>query len=618
VKKKTKMNEITIQNRIIGEDRPCFIIAEAGVNHNNNFELAKRLVDAAVEAKADAIKFQLLTADGLYVKDAGKFELKNGKTIDLHDIWEKTEMPTSWIPKLHAYCQKKGIIFFCSIFDDKLINSLDPYVDVYKIGSSELTHIPLLKKLAQTGKPILIPLGGAEIEEIEEAVSSIRENNKESKENKENNDNKIVLMHCVAVYPTPLEMANVKALQTLRNYFPEIILGYSDHSLNPVAVPTAAISYGAKVIEKHFTLSREMVGIDHHMSIEPNELCQMVKAIRETERKILAGEIVIINPQLLGDGKIERKGEQEEIMPLVRRTIFATKEIKKDELFTEENIAVLRPGKKETNNCLHPREYFGILGCKATKDISPNAIITKEIITKDLSQEPLVSLIIRTHNQEQFIKKAVKSALKQDFDSKKYEIIVINDGSTDQTKEILGKIDTLNKNDTGNNKKMIIVNQENQGMLKSGYTGLNLSRGKDVVFLDGDDEVKEGFLSGLYGALQEDKEAGFSYCDYYEVDLRNGQQKMVSTENIFNTLACGILFDKKVLQEMGFWDGSFIFAEHDLLIRLIKKYKGTHVNKPLYIYNRHLNAFTANKEKVEEGKKQIFAAHGFIENFKEY
>lgn len=219
----------------------------------------------------------------------------------------------------------------------------------------------------------------------------------------------------------------------------------------------------------------------------------------------------------------------------------------------------------------------------------------------------MISLIIRTVNNEKFIEKSVKSAIDQDF--KDYEIIVINDGSTDNTRNIL---------ESFSNDKLRIIHQENKGMIEAGYSGLRQSRGKYIIFLDGDDEYDINALSELYQAIQKDKNYAFSYCDYREVDLRTGDIKTVSCKNIFNVLACGILFKKSVLDELGFWDRNFIFAEHDLLLRIMAKYKGVHVPKPLYIYNRHEKSFTADKKKVEEGKKQLFAKYGFIEGFKEY
>ncbi len=219
----------------------------------------------------------------------------------------------------------------------------------------------------------------------------------------------------------------------------------------------------------------------------------------------------------------------------------------------------------------------------------------------------MISLIIRTFNNEKFIEKSVKSAINQDF--KDYEIIVINDGSTDNTKNIL---------ESFSNNRLRIIHQENKGIIEAGYSGLKHSKGEYIIFLDGDDEYKMNALSELHQAIQKEKSYAFSYCDYHEVDLSNGVTKTISCENVFNVLVCGVLFKKSVLDELGFWDRNFIFAEHDLLLRIMAKYKGAHVPKPLYIYNRHEKSFTADKKKVDEGKQQLFKKYGFIKEFKEY
>lgn len=368
------MKTIKIGAKEVGEDNPCFIIAEAGVNHNGSLELAKKLVDVAADAGADAIKFQLLTAKGLYVQDAGKFKNEWGEELDIYEIWKKTEVPDFWIPQLVRYCEEKNIIFFSSAFEERALDVLNPYVDAYKIGSSETSHIPLLKKAARTGKSVVFAIGGAELSEVHEAVEAIRE---------EGNNN-IAIMHCIAKYPTPLEYANVNALNTLKKEFPGLVLGYSDHSLDPVQVPMAAVYKGAKIFEKHFTLSRKMEGIDHKMSLEPSELKQMVKAIRDIEKKMQGkkevlveepSKEIIVDPVVWGDGSIHLTEEQRDLLKFVRRKIFAMKPIKAGETFTSENLAVLRPGNRDTEKGLHPREYLKILGSRSTKDIAPLNLI---------------------------------------------------------------------------------------------------------------------------------------------------------------------------------------------------------------------------------------------------
>lgn len=215
----------------------------------------------------------------------------------------------------------------------------------------------------------------------------------------------------------------------------------------------------------------------------------------------------------------------------------------------------------------------------------------------------MISVIVRTYNNEKFIRRAIKSILNQTFNN--YEIIIINDGSTDKTKEIIDSFD---------DQKLKVIHQENQGMFESGFLGLKLAK-ELVVFLDGDDEVRETFLEDLYNVLENN---AFSYCDYDEVNVESGEKKIVSCKNVSNCLAAGILFRKNVLNEIGFWDKSLIFPEHDLIIRLLKKYKGVHVPKSLYIYNRHKGSYTDNQERVKKGREQLFEKYGQIEGLKDY
>jgi len=368
------MSEIMFKagNKVIGDHHPCFIIAEAGVNHNGSIELAKKLIDVAAAAGVDAVKFQVLTAKGLYVQDAGRVVTDTGDDIDIYKVWEKVEMPASWIPELKKYCEQKKVLFFSSAFDEHSVEMLDPYVELYKIASSELTHIPLLKKVARTGKPIIISLGGAKLEEIEEAVKAIFEEGNTS----------VVLLHCVLKYPTPLHLANVSAVRTIKEKFPSVLVGYSDHSLEPADVPAAAVALGANVIEKHFTLSRAMQGIDHKMSLQPDELWEMVQGIREMEQKINGAIKIDISPELVGNGDFYIAEDTQKIRSFVRRTIFAMKPIQKGEKFTSDNIAVLRPGNRNTTNALHPREYFQVIGQQATENIQALSVITQEIMEK--------------------------------------------------------------------------------------------------------------------------------------------------------------------------------------------------------------------------------------------
>ena len=210
------MISFQINNRKIVVGESCFIVAEAGVNHNGSLVLAKKLIDIAADAGVDAVKFQVLTARGLYVPDAGRTNTSSGEEVDIYKVWENVEVPYSWIPELKDYCDKKGILFFCSVFDELSVEKLNPYIPIYKIASSELTHIPLLKKVALTGKPIIISIGSASMDEVLAAIDVINKNGNSS----------VAILYCVQKYPTPLRLANVKAIETLKKEFPSLIIGY--------------------------------------------------------------------------------------------------------------------------------------------------------------------------------------------------------------------------------------------------------------------------------------------------------------------------------------------------------------------------------------------------------
>jgi sialic acid synthase SpsE len=361
------MATFRIGNRLVGKDQPCFIIAEAGVNHNGDLATAKKLIDAAADAKVDAVKFQILTAKGLYVKNAGTFTREWGEMHDIYEVWKKTEVPDFWIPELVAHCKQRGVIFFSSVFDEATVDLLDPFVDVYKIASSETSHIPLLQKVARTGKPVLFSIGGATMDEVQEAFAVLRAEGNEQ----------IAILQCVQKYPTPLVNANVTALRTLQYTFPRAVLGYSDHSIKPGEIPGAAVLFGASIIEKHYTLSRGMEGIDHKMSLEPSELKEMVTSIRETERKMQSHQTLSINPAVLGHGHVQLEDDCKDMMTFLRRTLFAMRDIAPGEAFTSENVAVLRPGNRDVKGGLHPREYNLVLRKHASCSINKHDLITR-------------------------------------------------------------------------------------------------------------------------------------------------------------------------------------------------------------------------------------------------
>lgn len=338
--------KIEIADRSIGDGEPCFIIAEAGSNHNGNFEQALRLIDIAVDAGSDAVKFQLFRASKLYPKTAGRSDyLKLDRSI--YDIIADMEMPYEWLPELANYCQDKKIIFLSSVFDEESVDRLDPYVPAYKIASYEMTHLPLVRHIAKKGKPVIISTGTANLEEVDETVEAFfGTGNKD-----------LMLMQCTASYPAPVESLNLRAIITMKEAF-QVPVGLSDHSRDPFVGPMAAVAMGANLVEKHYTLSNRLPGPDHAYAVEPPELREMVWKIRSVSESLGTGEKTV-------------HSVEDELRSFARRSIFATRHIAEGEVITPDNVAVLRCGKLSAG--LEPRYYDEILGSRAQRDIETDS-----------------------------------------------------------------------------------------------------------------------------------------------------------------------------------------------------------------------------------------------------
>jgi N-acetylneuraminate synthase len=340
-----------IGDQKVGDEHPTFIIAEAGSNHNGDMGKAKKLIDKAVEAGADAVKFQTFRAEDMYVEDSGEVEYLEDER-EIYDIIEDMEMPYEWIPELYKYCQKKGIFFMSTPFDERSADELEEYVPAYKVASYTSSHIPFLKHLAEKDKPIIMSTGAHELDEVEDSVETLREVEVED----------FALLQCIAAYPTPLESINVKVVQTLRERF-GVQTGLSDHTLDPVTAPAAAVALGANIVEKHFTLDKSMEGPDHEFALEPDQLDRMVTAIRNTEKA-------------LGNGEKEVLAVEEELHDMGKRRIHATSEIEEGEIISDENIDILRSGKQE--NGLSPKYYSDILERKVIEGIEKSEGVTWE------------------------------------------------------------------------------------------------------------------------------------------------------------------------------------------------------------------------------------------------
>lgn len=326
-----------------------YIIAEAGVNHNGNLEIAKKLVDSAKEAGADCIKFQTFISKKIVSRNAVKAEYQKSNT-DVNEnqleMLKKLELSFSEFEELFNYCEDRRIEFLSTGFDFDSIKFLDSLkMKKWKIPSGDITNLPYLIKIAQLKKPVILSTGMSTLKEIQEAIKVL----------KENGSTEITVLHCTTEYPTPYEDVNLTAMQTIKKEF-DIPVGYSDHTQG-IEVPIAAVAMGAVVIEKHFTLDRNMEGPDHKASLEPSELKAMIKAIRIIEKTI-------------GDGiKLPANSEIKNI-DIARKSIIANRDIKKGEAFTMENLTVKRPG-----NGVSPMKWFDVIGTYAVRDFVEDELI---------------------------------------------------------------------------------------------------------------------------------------------------------------------------------------------------------------------------------------------------
>jgi len=328
-----------------------FIIAEAGVNHNGQMDLAFKLIDAAVEAGADAVKFQTAVPELVMIKNASKaeYQLSTTRANETQlEMAKRIHLPLESYKSLKEYSERAGIIFLSTPFDIAsidLLNELELYC--FKIPSGEITNLPYLRKIGRFDKEVILSTGMADLSEIKSALNILISAGTKKQY--------ITVLHCNTEYPTPFEDVNLNAMVTIRKEL-DVKVGYSDHTYG-IEVPIAAVAMGAEVIEKHFTLDRDMEGPDHKASVEPAELKAMVNAIRNIERS-------------LGDDiKKSTPSEQKNIF-IVRKSVVAARKIKAGDLFSEENLTVKRPG-----TGISPMRWDEILGTRATMDYDADELI---------------------------------------------------------------------------------------------------------------------------------------------------------------------------------------------------------------------------------------------------
>ena len=347
--------EFEIAGRKIGEGHPCFIVAEMSGNHKQDIRRAYKLIDAAAEAGVDAVKLQTYTPDTLTINSKQKWFQITGNSLwagqSLYDLYKTTYTPWGWQPKLKEYGEKKGLIVFSTPFDVTAVDFLEKTnVALYKIASFESIDLELLKRIGKTGKPVILSRGMASINDIKLAIASLRKSGTTA----------LCILHCISAYPATLKQMNIATMQDIKKRF-KVIAGLSDHTLGTIASVTA-VALGAKVIEKHFTLSRKDGGPDYAFSLEPAELRTLVQTIREVETAI---------------GLISYKSDsREEESIILRRSLFIVKDVKKGELLNKENVRCIRPG-----NGMHPKYFNKVIGKAAKTNIARGTPLSWKLLS---------------------------------------------------------------------------------------------------------------------------------------------------------------------------------------------------------------------------------------------
>jgi N,N'-diacetyllegionaminate synthase len=343
---------ITIANRIVGGDEPCFIIAEIGSNHNQQLAIARQLVDVAVKAGADAVKLQSFKVEHWISKDFNEFPTM-AEVRDLHRALKHAELPYEMYARIAEYCEQQDVICFSTPSHKTDVDKLyELGVPAFKFGSVQVTDLPTIAHAAQYRRPIILSGGASDMSEVLRAVETVLDTG----------NDQLALLHCTSLYPC--QDYNLLNLNVLRSYqgmldFP---LGYSDHTLDPVIVPVAAVAMGAKIIEKHMTLDRSMEGPDHPFALEPAEYSRMVNAIRKTE-------------QALGHAYRRMLPEETELARLGRRSLVATCNIKAGKVIRAEDLTIKRPGFG-----IEPRHFDLAVGRVARRDIEADRVLTWDMV----------------------------------------------------------------------------------------------------------------------------------------------------------------------------------------------------------------------------------------------
>ncbi len=347
------MQVVHVADKLIGPGQPVFVIAEAGVNHNGDLQMARALIDVAVEAGADAVKFQTFSAERLVTTDAPKAEYQlqtTGDTESQFEMLKRLELSADAHRQLQSYCKERGIIFLSTPFDEEAVDLLDELgVPAFKISSGDLTNSPLLEYVASKGKPVILSTGMSELSELIEAVSVL---NTAGCENP-------VLLHCVSSYPADPAEINLRAMNTMRSAF-DVPVGFSDHTVG-IHISLTAVALGACVIEKHFTLDRTLPGPDHRASLEPAELRELVQSIRMVE-------------SALGSGRKVPAPSEIETAKVARRSLVAARNIPAGATLAPEMVIMRRPG-----TGMSPSMIDAVLGHRAISDIAAGTVMDADM-----------------------------------------------------------------------------------------------------------------------------------------------------------------------------------------------------------------------------------------------
>jgi N,N'-diacetyllegionaminate synthase len=349
VKRQPLKNKMKVGDRFIGDGEPCFIIAEAGVNHNGSIVQAKKLIDAAVKAGADAVKFQTFRAEDVISDGAAKaaYQKKStGADESQLGMVKKLELSQADFTALSSYARRKRIMFLSTPFDKGSVDFLDKLgVPAFKIASGEINNFPLLKYIAKKGRPIILSTGMSTLAEVKEALAVIQAGSAEE----------IVLLHCISCYPAKIGDTNLRAMETLRRAF-KLPVGLSDHSTG-FTIPIASVALGACIIEKHFTLDKNLPGPDHKASLEPEELKTMVQAVRDVEKA-------------MGSGAKTIAAGEKDTKKAARRSIVAAQDIPAGTVVTQAMLAIKRPG-----TGIEPKHLGTIVGRKVKDFIRRDELI---------------------------------------------------------------------------------------------------------------------------------------------------------------------------------------------------------------------------------------------------